>query len=132
MSADPTVTAVAVRPRLRQIHRAASELRRGVPVVLSGASRLLVVAAETAGGDALAEMEGLAGVRPALFLAPARAAAILRAPMSAEGEAVAIVLPDSLYRIEVYQSLADPTAKQPAVRGMLNVGDAPPMADAAI
>jgi GTP cyclohydrolase II len=132
MPADPAMTADAVRQRLRQVHRAASELRRGVPVVLDGASPLLVLAAETAGGNALAELEGLAGMRPALILAPARAAAILRAPMSAEGEAVAVVLPDSLYRIEVYQSLADPIAKQPAVRGMLNVGAAPPLAGAAI
>jgi GTP cyclohydrolase II len=84
------------------------------------------------GPDALAELETLAGVRPVLILAPARAAAILRAPMSAGGAAVAVALPDLLYRIEVYQSLADPTAKQPAVRGMLLTEPAPAFADAAI
>src|SRR5271156_1108033 len=87
------------RDRLRLVHRAASELRRGVPVILGGAAPLLVLAAETAGPDALAELEALSGARPMLILAPARAAAILRTPMSADGAAVAVVLPDSLYRI---------------------------------
>ncbi len=120
------------RARLRQVHRAASELRRGVPVIVDGTSPLLVLAAETAGADALAELESLSGTRPMLVLAPARAAAILRAPMSADGGAVAIVLPDSLYKIEVYQALADPTAKQPMVREMLHAVPAAALADAAI
>jgi GTP cyclohydrolase II len=132
MSADPALAAAPVRARLRQVHRAASELRRGVPVVVDGAAPLLILAAETAGPDALAELEALSGVRPVLILAPARAAAILRTPMSADGSAVAVVLPDSLYRIEVYQSLADPTATQPATRGTLRAEAAPPLADAAI
>jgi GTP cyclohydrolase II len=93
---------------------------------------LLVVAAETAGADALAELEALSGMRPMLVLAPARAAAILRAPMSADGAAVAVALPDSLYRIEVYQALADPTVAQPAVREMLRSEPTPVLADAAI
>jgi GTP cyclohydrolase II len=67
-----------------------------------------------------------------LVLAPARAAAILRAPMSADGAAVAVALPDSLYKIEVYQALADPTVGQPAVREMLHSEATPPLADAAI
>ena len=37
----------------------------------------------------LAEMEALSGARPIMILAPARAAAILRAPMSADAAAVA-------------------------------------------
>jgi GTP cyclohydrolase II len=126
MSAD------TARARLRQIHRGASELRRGVPVIVSGAAPLLVLAAETAGADALAELEAISGVRPVLILAPARAAAILRAPMSADGAAVAVALPDSLYKIEIYQALADPTVRQPAVRGMLHNEPTPALADAAI
>jgi len=132
MSADLALTADQARARLRQVHRAASELRRGVPVVVDGQSPLLVLAAETAGGDALAELEALSGVRPVLVLAPARAAAILRIPMSADGGAVAVALPDSLYRIEVYQSLADPTAAQPSVRHVLQTVPTPALADAAI
>ena len=120
------------RSRLRLVHRAASELRRGVPVVLGGGTPLLVVAAETAGTDALAEMEALSGVRPVLVLAPARAAAILRTPMPADTAAVAVALPDELYEIAVYQSLADPTTKQPASRDGLQLVATPAFADAGI
>ncbi len=119
------------RARLRQVHRAASELRRGVPVVLDGETPLLVLAAETAGADALAEFEAIAQTRPVLVLAPARAAAILRSPMPAGAGAVAVALPDSLYRIEVYSALADPTQKQP-VGGVLQSVTPPVFADAAI
>ena len=120
------------RARLRQVHRAASELRRGVPVVIGGAAPLLVLAAETAGADALTEFEAIAGARPMLILAPARAAAILRSPMPADAGAVAVELPDSLYRIEVYGALADPMAKQPAGRAVLQAVATPALADAGI
>jgi GTP cyclohydrolase II len=132
MRVEPVLMADRTRGRLRQVHRAASELRRGVPVVLGGAAPLLILAAETAGADALAEMEGLSGARPMLILAPARAAAILRAPMSGDTAAVAVALPDSLYKIEVYQSLADPTAAQPALLQVLHTVPSPPFADAAV
>ncbi|HEX3573118.1 MAG TPA: GTP cyclohydrolase II, partial [Rhodopila sp.] len=132
MQTEPTPHADQTRMRLRQVHRAASELRRGVPVVLGDAAPLLVLAAETAGADALAELEAIAGARPVLILAPARAAAILRTPMSAEIAAVAVELPDSLYKREIFQALADPTAAQPAVRDRLRTVPTPPLADAAI
>src|ERR1700749_4111340 len=118
MPADQTLAANQTRSRLRQVHRAASELRRGVPVILDGDQPLLALAAETAGSDALAELEALSGQRPTLLLAPARAAAIFRKQMSTEGKAVAVALPDSLYQIETYQALADPIAKQPPAREM--------------
>jgi GTP cyclohydrolase II len=132
MQAEPAPTADQTRRRLRLVHRAAAELRRGVPVVLGGATPLLILAAETAGPDALAEMEALSGARPLLILAPARAAAILREPMSADATAVTVALPNSLYRIAVYQSLADPTATQISAREVLRTVPAPPFADAAI
>jgi GTP cyclohydrolase II len=132
MDANSGLMASQAKARLRQVHRAASELRRGVPVILGGVAPLLVLAAETAGNDALAELEALSGSRPDLILAPARAAAILRAPMSADGTAVAVALPDALYKIETYQSLADPTSVQPAAREMLRTVPTPPFADAAI
>jgi GTP cyclohydrolase II len=119
------------RARLRQVHRAASELRRGVPVVLGGATPLLVLAAETAGADALSEFESIAKTRPVLVLAPTRAAAILRSPMPAGNSAIAVALPDSLYHIEVYSALADPTRKQPGGGGLQSVSP-PDFADAAI
>jgi GTP cyclohydrolase II len=123
---------IADKRRLRQVHRAASELRRGVPVILGGATPLLVLAAETAGADALAELERLSGDRPVLILAPARAAAILRTPMSSDTSPVAVAIPDILYKVDVYQSLADPTLVQPTARQVLHTVPAPPFADAAI
>jgi GTP cyclohydrolase II len=132
MSVDSAGIGYQARLRLRQVHRAASELRRGVPVVLRGDTTLLVLAAETAGADGLAELEAISGSRPVLILAPARAAAILRMPMSADAAAIAVTLPDAILNIEVYQSLADPLAAQPAVRELLQVMSAPPYSDAAI
>ncbi len=120
------------RMRLRQVHRAASDLRRGVPVVLGGHTSLLILAAETAGVDSLTELETIAGAYPVLILAPARAAAILRAPMAADAAAVAVALPELIRDIEVYQSLADPMSVQPVVRDILRQVPAPDLTDAAI
>jgi GTP cyclohydrolase II len=117
---------------LRRVHRAASELRRGVPVVLTGDSPLVLLAAETAGAAAVAEMEALTGSLPYLLLAPARAAAILRAPMQPDAEAAAVVLPRSLLVPESFQSLADPTARQAQVRHLIQPMDCPPTAVAAL
>jgi GTP cyclohydrolase II len=80
----------------------------------------------------LAELEAISGAHPALLLAPARAAAILRVPMSADPAAVAVTLPDRLQRIEIYQALANPLATQPAVRDALRTVPAPAGSDAAI
>lgn len=132
MSADPAVTGDPVRLRLRRVHRAASDLRRGVPVVLGGDAPLLILAAETAGADGLLELEAISGSDLVLILASARAAAILRAPMSADAAAVAVTLPASFRKVEVYQSLADPLTVQPAVREVLRPVPAPRLSKAAI
>ena len=132
MPADSVVIGDQARLLLRQVHRAASDLRRGVPVVLGGDEPLLILAAETAGVDGLMELESISGADLLLILAPARAAAILRAPMSADAAAVAVTLPDSFRKIEVYQSLADPLAAQPVVRDVLRAVAAPRLSDAAI
>jgi GTP cyclohydrolase II len=121
MQSELAMPAEQARLRLRQIHRAASDLRRGVPVVLDGSAPLLLLAAETAGVDGLAELETIAGAGLMLILAPARAAAILRKPMPAQAEAVAVSLPPFLRNIPTFQSVADPTAKQPAVRDLVEV-----------
>ncbi len=131
MAGNPLTGGDGARQRLRQIHRAASDLRRGVPVVIGGADPLLILAAETAGADALAELEAVAGEALTLILAPARAAAILRAPMPATTGSVALALPKHFRTIEIYQSLADPLAMQPAVRDGLRAIPAPSQADAA-
>src|SRR4051812_49150434 len=60
---------------LRAVHRAASELRRGTPVLLRGPGQpLLGAAAETVGAPRPAGLAGLAPTPPALLLAPAPAA----------------------------------------------------------
>ncbi|HEX4504151.1 MAG TPA: GTP cyclohydrolase II [Alphaproteobacteria bacterium] len=132
MSAEPAAAGDQARPRLRQVHRAASDLRRGVPVVITGEAPLLILAAETGGAAELAELETVSAADLVLILAPARAAAILRAPMAADTAAVAVTLPASSHKIGIYQSLVDPLAIQPAVRDMLRLVPAPRLADAAI
>ena len=131
MTAD-NATPEGSRLRLRRIHRGASDLRRGVPVVLSGPSPLLIMAAETAGADGLAELQTVSGSDILLILAPARAAAILRSPMPAQGDAVALTVPQSLCEIDVFQSIADPTAGQPPVREAIKLAAEPPSAGAAL
>lgn len=130
MLVDPGLSSGQARVRLRQVHRAASDLRRGVPVLLGGDVRLLILAVETAGADAVAELEAISGIHPVLMLAPARAAAILRTPMSATTAVVAVTMPDS--EIEIYQSLADPMSPQPPIRDTLRPVPPPLNADAAI
>jgi GTP cyclohydrolase II len=90
------------------------------------------MAAETAGADGLAELRTVSGGEILLILAPARAAAILRAPMPAQGDAVALTLPRSLCEIDVFQSIADPTAGQPRVRELIKLAAKPPSAAAAL
>lgn len=97
---------------MRLVHRAASELRRGVPVVLGSEAPLVLLAVETSGSPALAELEALIGTAPLLLLAPVRAASILRAPMPLGVEAAAVTVAEPAATVEVYQRLADPTAAQ--------------------
>jgi GTP cyclohydrolase II len=132
MDADLALPDDRVRMSLRQVHRAASELRRGVPVLLGGNEPLLILAAETGGLDELAELETLSTTGLRLILAPARAAAILRTPMSADAAAVAVALPAPFRNMAIFQSLADPLAIQPSVRDVLHAVPAPALADAAI
>lgn len=110
----------AVALGLRAVHRAASELRRGTPVLLRGADQpLLLAAAETVGAQGLAVLAALARNPPVLLLAPARAAAV--APAAAlrpilgpllEEAAVALRLPAALLDPAALRSLADPTVER--------------------
>jgi GTP cyclohydrolase II len=104
---------------LRAVHRAASELRRGTPVLLRGTdAMLLVAAAETVSARGLAELAAGAMAPACLLLAPVRAAAVLQRPVpqgdlrGASQEAVALRLPPSLLDPAVLRSLADPTAER--------------------
>ncbi len=98
---------------LRQVHRATAELRRGTPVLLrdpaSGAG-LMLVAMETVGAGALAELASLAAGPVALLLAPARAAALLPGEAGDATDVVALAPPASLLDPALLRSLADPTA----------------------
>ena len=103
--ADPVVL------RLRPVHRAVAELRRGTPVLIEGAAGLVVLAAETAGARGLAELAALAAGPPCLLLSPVRAATLLRRPVAPAGRAVAFRTA-GLLDPAVLRGMADPTAAQ--------------------
>ena len=129
VSTDPQVLA------LRQVHRAAAELRRGTPVLLRGGDACLAVAAaETVGARGLAELAAAGLTPPVLLLAPVRAAAVQQRPVphGAEEEgAVALRLPAALLAPEALRSLADPTAERLLPETPERVAP-PPLAAAAI
>jgi GTP cyclohydrolase II len=98
--------------RLRAVHRAAAELRRGVPVLLTGPEPLVILPAETAGTGGLREFAALAARPPALLLAPVRAAALMYRPVEQTPPPVALKLSPDLLQPEVLRGLADPSAEQ--------------------
>jgi GTP cyclohydrolase II len=105
--------------RLRDVHRATAELRRGTPVLLIGDEPLILLPAETAGARGLAEFAALAEGPPLLVLAPVRCAAVLRRPIGAplpgaatQASAVALQLSPALLDPAVLAGLADPSAEQ--------------------
>jgi GTP cyclohydrolase II len=123
---------------LRAVHRAASDLRRGSPVLLRGAEgKLVVAAAETVGAAGLAELARAACGPAMLLLAPVRAAALLQRPVPqaagtpAEEAAVALRLAPALLDPAALRSLADPTAERLLPTEPERVA-APPLAHAAI
>src|SRR5262249_54091534 len=95
--------------RLRMVHRAAADLRRGIPVLLTGEQPLILLAAETAGPPGLLEFASVAAGPALLLLAPLRAAAVLRQPAE-EGSVVALSLGERLPDAKTLRGLADPTA----------------------
>jgi len=111
----PTRPPAAETLALRAVHRAVSELRRGTPVIVEGASgALLVAAAETVGAQGLGEMLALATAKPVLLLAPVRAASLLQRPVplnAPEDGVVALRLPAALTSPERLRAFADPTAE---------------------
>src|SRR5579864_3546461 len=108
----PIVTSDPDVLRLRRVHRAAAELRRGTPVLMTGDSPLILLAAETAGPDGLAELAALATEPPVLLLAPVRAAAVLHRPLEQELAVIALQLSSELLAPEPLRGLADPTVEQ--------------------
>lgn len=97
--------------RLRAVHRATAELRRGAAVLLLGESPLVVVAADTASAEGLTDVRALAADAPCLVLAPVRAAAVLRRASPPDAVAVALRA-GGLMEPGALRSMADPTAAQ--------------------
>jgi GTP cyclohydrolase II len=104
--------------RLRAVHRAVADLRRGTPVVLIGSNNLVLIPAETAGSRGLGELAALAKSPPILLLAASRAAALLPpstlpiARRPADVTAQAFHLPPALLAPASLRSLADPSSEQ--------------------
>ena len=96
--------------RVRAIHRAIADLRRGTPVLLLGSPDLIVLAADTAGAAGLAELAALAAAPPVLLLSPVRAAALLRRPVE-PGPPIALRTA-GLLEPALLRGMADPTAAQ--------------------
>ena len=106
------VVSIAAVQRLRAVHRAVADLRRGTPVILHGAQDLALVPAETAGARGLAELAMLGAGPPMLLLAAARHAAIHGSPAPEMQRPRAIRLSPALLDVAPLRSLADPTAEQ--------------------
>ena len=114
---EPTASVPAATPdsevlRLRMVHRAAADLRRGTPVLLTGEAPLILLAAETAGPRGLSELAALAAEAPVLLLAPMRAAAVLHRPLEPGAAAVAVHLSSELLAPAPLRGLADPTIEE--------------------
>jgi len=122
----------AVRARLRHIHRAASDLRRGVPVLLDGDEPLVLLAAETAGPDTMAELAALGVGEVFLLIAPIRASAVLRQPVDLSVDCVAIRLPPAVLQPVTVLGMIDPTAPQPDIVEPLTAEPAPTLGLAAL
>ncbi|GAC1343214.1 MAG: GTP cyclohydrolase II [Acetobacteraceae bacterium] len=97
--------------RIRAVHRALAELRRGTPVLVRGADDLVVLAAETAGARGLSDLAILAAGPPVLLLSPVRAASLLRRPVEPSGPAIGFRTA-GLLDPSVLRGMADPTAAQ--------------------
>ena len=121
----------ALTVTLRRVQRAVSDMRRGVPVLLTGPHPLLLLAAETAAIDSLTEFLSIGATPPVLLMAAVRGAAVLRRPLEGDAPVMAATLPAALANPDALRGLADPTARQPATREMESVAP-PPDAAAAI
>ncbi len=129
---DPVKPTDAETLTLRQIHRAASELRRGVPVVLRGEATLCLLAAETASPQAIAELTSLGADAPVLLLAPIRAAAAIRQSVDVGASVTAVRMPAELMVPDTLRALADPTLPQRRISEAFETVAAPADGSAAL
>lgn len=135
LSSDPPPQGApaAATARLRRIHRAVSDLRRGVPILLTDAeARLVLLAAEAATPPGIVELIALAAESPLLLLAPTRGAAVLRRPVERDEDAVAMRLPDAALVPETLRGIADPTLAQPRGTRVGEPAPLPPLASPAL
>jgi GTP cyclohydrolase II len=135
LSSDPPSQAARAEAvqRLRRIHRAVSDLRRGVPVVLTdGDARLALMAAEAATASGISELAMLATEPPMVLLAPTRGAAVLRRPVERDADAMAVRLPEAVLEPEALRSIADPTLVQPRGARAGEPAPLPPLAASAL
>ncbi len=113
--------------RVRRVHRAIADLRRGTPVILNGAAPLIVLGAETAGAAGLEDIAALAAGPACLLLASGRAETVT----GVGATVIAVATPKGLLAPAFLRALADPTAEQ-----MLGIHPktvpVPVLADAAI
>jgi GTP cyclohydrolase II len=117
--APPAPTTSPDAATRRRIDRAAGELRRGDPVLLtlSGRDALLALAAEEAGDGGAERLRRLAGATPALTVTVNRAAALgLSLPEAAEAVDLRIASDTPERTAAALLALADPTA--PAERSL--------------
>ena len=119
------VAADSATQRLRHIHRAASELRRGVPLIIRHSPTLCILAAETASPRAIEELTDLGDGLPFLLLAPVRAAAVVRQPVDPAASVVALSLPHGFLTQDALRGFADPTAPAPPSAAVRELRAAP-------
>lgn len=98
--------------RLRNVHRAMSELRRGTPVLLMGVGPLILLPAETAGAAGLVDLAQMAEMPPVLLMSPVRATAVLGRAVDPGMPVIAFALSDRLLNPATLRGLADPTVEQ--------------------
>ncbi len=102
----------AVALGIRGVHRAVAELRRGIPVLLTGAEPLVLIAAETAGAHGLGEFAAIADGAAVLLLSPVRATSVLNRPVPRSAKVIAVRLTGNPFDPATLRTLADPTAEQ--------------------
>ncbi len=125
-------TGRAEKLAVRAVHRVLGELRRGTPVVLQGPSPLVLLAAETAGGEGLAEFAGCIDGPALILLAGSRAAAALRRPIASGAHIVAARLRTAIPHVAMLHGLADPILAQLPLDEIAGLAEAPAAAVAAI
>ena len=107
---ETAIDRAALALRMRRVHRAVADLRRGTPVIIQGPTPLVVLGAETADHEGLAEFAALRGNSAALLLlAPTRASAILGRALADGDTPVALRLHEALFHPQALRTLADPT-----------------------